>query len=284
MEYISKNYIKNLLKKRNPDSHKGDYGKILIIAGSKGMAGAAVLAAKGALRSGAGLVRISIDEELFPIVQTLVPCATCVGRDFTESFMNENSAVVIGPGIGKSRKAEISVAKVLETCYKPVVADADALNIIGANDVDLRKATPSMIITPHNGEAARLINVTVNEVNNNRLKTVSYLAESTETVAVLKGHNTLIGVKEKNESQTIKVYENTTGNPGMATGGSGDVLSGIIGSFLGQGLSPKDAALAGVYIHGCAGDLASKNYGEYGVTAEDIGEYVAYAIKEVRNE
>lgn len=282
MESISKKYIKNLLHKRSSHTHKGTYGKVLIIAGSKGMVGASVLAAKGALRAGAGLVRVSIDEKFFSIVQSSVTEATCVPRNMNANVLKEYDAVVIGPGIGTSEEGTFAVAKLMANYEGNMVIDADALNIISHNKVELRTFAGKKIITPHPGEAGRMIGIPVSEVNANREKAVSFLADSTGSVAVLKGHDTLISLPRKNDKEPIHIFKSSTGNPGMASGGSGDVLSGVIGAFLAQGMSLKDAAMAGVYIHGLAGDLAKDEFGEYGLIAGDIAKYVAYAIKHIQ--
>lgn len=279
MEYISRKNIKNLLKKRKKDTHKGTYGKVLIIGGSQGMVGASVLAAKSALRSGAGLVRVSIDKDLFPIVQSSVIEATCVPRHLGVNTLMEYDSIVIGPGLSTGGEGTFAVAKLMANYEGKVVMDADALNIVSENNVDLRKTKAQIIITPHPGEAAKLLEVSTEDINANREKTVSALVNSTGCTSVLKGHETLVGVPQKNRGESVQIFSNSTGNPGMATGGSGDVLSGIIGSFLAQGMSLQNAATAGVYVHGLAGDLAAVEYGEYGLIAGDIAEHTAYAIK-----
>lgn len=281
METITKNYIKNILPKRQKNSHKGTYGKVLIIAGSKGMAGAAVLSARGALRSGAGLVRVSAERELFPIIQNGVIEATCVSREIRIEDLKGYDSIVIGPGLGTGNQGISDVVRVMENYGGKVVMDADALNIIAENKMDLKKTAADIIITPHPGEAARLTGKSTNEVNENREQTVSLLSRSTDTVSVLKGYETLICLPGTPMDKKEKIYLNPVGNPGMATGGSGDVLSGIIGSLAGQGMSSGNSALAGVYIHGLAGDLAAYELGEYGVTAGDIAKYTAYAIKNI---
>lgn len=282
VESISKKYIKNLLKNRPKDAHKGIFGKVLIVAGSHGMTGAAVLAARAALRAGAGLVRVCIDKELFPIIQIGVPEATCVPRNMGQSVLEEYDAIVIGPGIGTENEGKFTVAKLMENYGGNVVMDADALNVVAENNVDLRKAKANLIITPHAGEASRLINASAEDVNKNREKVVSYLSDITDSVTILKGHNTLVSLPREEDSAVNKIYENSTGNPGMATGGSGDVLSGIIGGLLAQGMNREDAAISGVYIHGLAGDLARSEFGEYGLIAGDIVKYVAYAILDIQ--
>lgn len=283
MEHTSGKYVKNLLKRRPKDAHKGVFGKVLIVAGSEGMAGAAILSAKAALRAGAGLVRVSIDSKLFPIIQTGVPEATCIKRDLSQDVLREYDAVVVGPGIGTESEGTFAVAKVMQNYSGKVVFDADALNVVAKNIVDLNKTNAKIVITPHLGEAARLMDKATSDIERSREKAATYLAMSTNTVTVLKGHDSLIALPKVNKQTGIAdFYVNTTGNPGMATGGSGDVLSGVIGAFMGQGMSPEDAAVAGVYIHGLAGDMATKKYGEYGLIAGDIAEYIGYAIKDLQ--
>jgi len=283
METISKKTIKNLLKKRRADSHKGTYGKVLIVAGSEGMAGAAVLTARGALRAGSGLVKVSIDKNLFPIIQTSVTEAMCIDRNLDKGILNEYDSVVVGPGLGVSVDAVETVKTVIGNYSGNLVLDADALNIVVSEKLDLKKAKGHLVITPHPGEAARLADTNNEDINKNREHAVSYLSELTNAVSVLKGYETLICLPRVEKSGKFSLYKNPNGNPGMATGGSGDVLSGIIASFLGQGINPADATIAGVFVHGLAGDLAADDLGEYGVTAGDIAMHTSYAIKNIQN-
>ena len=274
---INEAFVNTFIKKRHKDLHKGDCGKVLIVAGSKGMAGAAILSARGALRSGAGLVQVSVPEELFSIIQVGVPEATCVSRTLPPDKLEKYQAVVVGPGLGDDNSNVPLIKNILESNSRAVVLDADCLNLISRNNELaelLNSATGRTVITPHPGEAARLLKTTAKEVNNDRIKAVQQLAELTGAVAVLKGAGTLVATPNK------KTYINTTGNPGMATGGSGDVLSGVIGGLLGQGLSCLEAASVGVYIHGLAGDLATESFGEYGLIATDIADMTALAIKQ----
>lgn len=273
---INNTFVNTLIKKRPKDLHKGDCGRVLVIAGSKGMAGAAILSARGALRSGAGLVRVSIPEELFPIIQVGVPEATCISRSFSPDQLEQYQAIVIGPGLGDENSNVSLIKMVLEEVYGTVIIDADALNLIAQNKElqnVMNKLSENLIITPHPGEAARLLGCTTNEINRDRVTAVRRLVEQTGAVSVLKGAGTLVATSNQ------KTYINTTGNSGMATGGSGDVLSGIIAALAGQGLSCFEAAAAGVYIHGLAGDIAAENLGEYGLIATDIATMVALALK-----
>lgn len=272
---ITKSYVNTLIKKRDRDIHKGDCGKILIYAGSKGMAGAAVLCARAALRTGAGLVRVSVPEELFPILQIGIPEATCLSRERLLEDLMQYTAIVIGPGLGVDAKDGVLIKKILRATDKPVVLDADGLNLLkGELDV-MKEARAQLILTPHPGEAARLLERKTAEINGDRLISAMELASRTGSITVLKGAGSVVATPEG------KTYINTTGNPGMATGGSGDVLSGIIAALAGQGLDRESAAAAGVYLHGLAGDLAADQMGEYGLIATDIADMAALAIKSI---
>ena len=399
---ITEKTVKNRIGRRNKEIHKGDCGRILIAAGSWGMAGAAILAA----RAGAGLVRLAIPEALFPIVQVGVPEATCIERNLSNLDLAAYDAICAGPGLGEGEESIALITKLLEEYEKTLVIDADGLNVIAHQDLfplllQRQKRFPlQTILTPHMGEAKRLLGDTFVDVVRGtaagqdavkaklpqgqtgttdsqsagkqaaavsdakaqmfagcaaqtdsqaaaahvqqegalastdrkdasaqqdlndgavRLRIVDALAAKTGAIVVLKGAGTLVA------APGIQAYTNTTGNPGMATGGSGDVLSGIITGLAGQrqqtaahvqnsesadtkgcanaaysnaspntdvtakaqsaqGLSRMsawDAAICGVYIHGLAGDLAAQELGEYGVTAGDLAQYTAYALKRI---
>ncbi|MDR1796581.1 MAG: NAD(P)H-hydrate dehydratase [Clostridiales Family XIII bacterium] len=287
---ITAKEVKALLgaHRRRSDAHKGDFGRVLIVAGSPGMAGAAVLCARAALRAGSGLVTVSIDEALWPIVQTAVPEAMCTGRGSGLDLAAYDAAAV-GPGLGTGEAARALVARVLATCGgKPLVLDADALNILAASD-EVPLPGAGAVLTPHPGEAARLLAGaggpdgpwrTAADVQKDRLGALAALqGKYGAATVVLKGAGTLVA-SEASGTAAPEARVNTTGNPGMATGGSGDVLTGVIASLLGQGFAPGEAAAAGVYLHGLAGDLAAAELGEAGVTAGDIALYIAYAMVE----
>jgi len=259
-------------RRRRRDAHKGDYGRVLIVAGSKGMAGAAVLCARAALRAGAGLATLSVQDELLPIVQAAVPEATCIDRMLSAETLSGYDAVAIGPGLGVSAESRETVYRVLENYGGELVLDADALNIIAGTNVTFDADT---IITPHPGEAARLLGASIETVQANRENAAIALAEKFGCIAILKGAGTLVASPEI----YTNLYINSTGNPGMATGGSGDVLTGVIASLAAQGMPPLTAARAGVYIHGHAGDIMAKEFGEYGLIASDLTFGVARAIK-----
>ena len=282
---ITEKTVKNIIERRNREIHKGSCGRILIAAGSVGMAGAAVLAARGALRSGVGLVQLSVPEEIFPIVQTGVFEATCLTDSLDNIDLSRYNAAAAGPGLGDSRESVEKVRILLDSFDGPLVLDADGLNIAAREEYfDLMRARGGrLIITPHMGEARRLMAKDFSEKMTRR-ELAEALAEKTGAVTVLKGAGTVVAAEGR------KTYTNTTGNPGMATAGSGDVLTGIITSLCGQRhsdgrpIEPLEAALAGVYIHGLAGDLGAEEKGEYGLIAGDIAEYTAQAVKKILEE
>ncbi|MCI6854645.1 MAG: NAD(P)H-hydrate dehydratase [Firmicutes bacterium] len=282
---ITEKTVKNIIERRKREIHKGSCGRILIAAGSVGMAGAAVLSARGALRSGAGLVQLSVPQEIFPIVQTGVIEATCLTDSLDNIDLSRYNAAAAGPGLGDSRQSVEKVRILLDSFDGPLVLDADGLNIAAREDFfDLMRARGGrLIITPHIGEARRLMAKDFSEKMTRR-ELAEALAQKTGAVTVLKGAGTVVAAEGQ------KTYTNTTGNPGMATAGSGDVLTGIVTSLCGQRhsdgrpIEPLEAALAGVYIHGLAGDLGTEEKGEYGLIAGDIAEYTALAVKKILEE
>jgi NAD(P)H-hydrate epimerase len=280
MQAINADYIRATIRPRAADVHKGQCGRLLIVAGSHGMAGAAVLCARGAFRSGAGLVSVSIIEELFPVVHSGAVEATCVGRDLSRLDLSSFSAVAMGPGLGNTENTAGLVRFVLKSYDGALVLDADALNVVAGDSIltgmlraRAEKPCGAAIITPHPGEAARLLGSGLPRQLGERAGVARALAEMTGAVSVLKGARTLTAAPGG------ALYVNETGNPGMATGGSGDVLTGAIAALAGQGLGALDAALAGVYLHGLAGDIAAARVGEYGLIASDIAEALALAIE-----
>ena len=269
---ITREFVQTIIEKREKEIHKGDCGRILIVAGSHGMAGAAILAATAALRTGSGLVQVAIPKELFPIVQVGIPEATCLERDLRKIDLSLYDAIAVGPGLGQSDESIDTVKYLFENYDGKMVLDADGLNILAYNNLfNLIKDKENIVITPHMGEAKRLLG----HLKEERKETAIELYRKTKAITVLKGHATVVATDNE------KTYINTTGNPGMATAGSGDVLTGIITSLLGQGKSAKEAALAGVFVHGLAGDLAAETVGEYGLIAGDIAYYTAIALKEI---
>lgn len=275
---INSDYVNTVIKRRKSDIHKGNCGRILLIAGSFGMAGAATLCGRGALRSGAGLVTFSVNEDIVSILQTGVTEATCVLRSSHNWNDRKYDAIAIGPGLGEDERDAELIKSILKDYEGTLVLDADGLNHIARNHMyeELRQASCSVIITPHIGEAARLLELSVGEVvQMDRDLVAKKLVKKTNAIVVLKGEGTIVATPD------MESYINTTGNPGMATGGAGDVLTGIITSLAGQGLQPVDAAKAGVFLHGMAGDIGAEMLGEYGLLASDIAQMTALAIKKV---
>lgn len=275
---INLEYVNTVVKRRNRDIHKGDCGRVLVIAGSVGMAGAAILCGRGALRSGAGLVTLGATEETFNILQTGIAEATCVLRTSHNWKDRGYDAIAIGPGLGDYEDDKKLIEDILKNYEGPVVLDADGLNHVARNHMqeDLKQAKAKVIITPHIGEAARLLDMDTKDVASmDREAVAMMLVEKTNAIVVLKGHGTVVATPNKMS------YINTTGNPGMATGGSGDVLTGIIVALAGQGLRPEDAAKVGVFVHGLAGDLGAEQIGEYGLVAGDIAQLTALAFKKI---
>lgn len=276
------------LRKRKKDTHKGDYGHLFILAGSVGMSGAACLSAEAALRSGCGLATLGIPKSLNAIVERKLtevitkPLAETKQKTLSEkalpvviALLKNKNAVAIGPGLTQHKQVKKLILNLLGKLKIPTVLDADALNIVADKLSILKKAKAPLILTPHPGEMSKLIKVKTKNIQNNRKKVASEFAKKHNVTIVLKGHNTVIA------NAKGKVHINKTGNPGMATAGSGDVLTGIIGSFLAQGMSPFKAAKIGTYIHGLAGDLAAKEIGEISLVAGDILKKVPQAIKKI---
>lgn len=279
---ITFEYVNTVIKERPKEIHKGQCGRVLIIAGSVGMAGAAVLAARGALKSGAGLIRIAAPEELFDILQTAVPQATCMSISEVISLRSAEiyKAIAIGPGMGVDEKNYFLIKEILREYDGPVVLDADGLNSLARFDENLeniRQRKSPTILTPHPGEADRLLAALgENSVKIlGRIKSAELLAEKTGAVVLLKGAGTLVTFKGNG------TYINTTGNPGMATGGSGDVLTGVIAAIAASGVEAFSAVKAGAFIHGMAGDIAEERHGQWGMTSVDIEEALPAAFKKI---
>lgn len=275
---INLEYVNTVIKERPRDIHKGDCGKVLVIAGSVGMAGAAVLCARGALRAGAGLVRISAPEELYSILQVGVPEATCVPRERSLPELAACDAAAVGPGLGDDETNAGLIRGILENYDKTIVLDADGINAISRFDLgkSLKATKAQVILTPHPGEAARFLRYCGEDISGaDRLRVAELLVRHSGAICVLKGSKTLVATRDGNS------YINTTGNPGMATGGSGDVLTGIIAALAGQGHSPETCAKAGVFLHGMAGDLCAESLGETGMTSLDLANMTALAFKNI---
>lgn len=272
--------IRPLLKPRRAFTGKRDYGSVLMMTGSTGMMGAAVMSARACLKSGTGLVTVHSARMGMPIVQTAVPEAM-FEPDRNEHYISDmtvhhtHQAIAVGPGIGTNDRTIDALENFLKTSKSPLVLDADALNCIAKRPQLLSILPAHTVITPHIGEFDRLFGDHDN--SEDRLKKAVDMAKYYNIIIVLKGHYTVT------VRPTGRVYFNSTGNPGMATAGSGDVLTGVIASFLGQGFRPEHAATLGVYIHGLAGDMAVNETGEYGLVASDIAKYCGRAIRAVIN-
>lgn len=270
------------LKPRAADAHKGDFGRILVIAGSRGMSGAAVLCGSAALRGGAGLVTVACPESVWPIVAAGNSCLMTLPLPEVEGGLRAQAAqlltrqsskvdvVVIGPGLGVNESIASVVNEIGNNLPIPAVLDADALNALDVDNA-LVGHVGSRILTPHPGEFARLIGKPISAVQSRREELAIEFAQRFDVVLVLKGHGTLV-------CDGRRLYCNTTGNPGMATAGSGDVLAGLIGALVGQGMPPFDAAQLGVFLHGRAGDLARDQFGEVSLTAHDLLDYLPRAF------
>lgn len=264
--------------------HKGTYGRVLVVAGSRGMSGAAVLSASAALRGGAGLVRLAVPAEILPIVATANPCYTTAalpqedGRLSAQALppllelVRGSSAVAIGPGLGQSPELSAILCAVLEQTTEPLVLDADALNVLRDHQDSLARHGGPVVLTPHPGEFARLTGLDAAAIQAERRERAVAYAAAHRVILVLKGHATVV-------TDGRLVFLNPTGNPGMATGGSGDVLTGLIAALLGQGLEAFTAALLGVYLHGLAGDLARDDLGEVSLIASDLLHYLPAAFR-----
>jgi len=262
-----------ILPKREKETHKGDYGRVLIVAGSSGMLGAGILASRSALRTGSGLVYLAVPKELKDIANIATP--EVIVKSFDDIDSIKPDVIVIGPGLSTSKNAKSITEKILLSSKVPLVIDADALNTTDVHFLNFIKAP--FIITPHPKELERLIDVPASEIQKNREFIAKNTAKKINGIIVLKGSNTVVADKRGN------IYINKTGNPGMATAGSGDVLSGIIASFIGQGIEIFLAAKIGVNVHGLAGDLACKEMGEYGLIASDIIDHLPKALLKLQN-
>lgn len=270
--------VRPLLRERLPFTGKRDYGSALLMAGSTGMMGAAVMCARATLKSGAGLVTVHSASSGINILQTAVPEAM-FEPDRGEHFItdmkihHDHQAVAIGPGIGTNEKTIDTLELLLKTSLSRLILDADALNCISKRPALLSMLPPKTIITPHIGEFDRLFGE--HKSSEARLRKAIEMARYYNIIIVLKGHFTAT------VRPTGKVYFNSTGNSGMATAGAGDVLTGVIAAFLAQGYLPEHAATIGVYVHGLAGDLAVEKTGEYGLVASDISDNVGNAIRHI---
>ncbi len=263
--------VLSLLPDRNPWGHKGEFGKLLLLCGSRGYTGAAFFAAMGALRSGAGLVFLGVPESIYvieavklnePVIFPLPDVGGRLSADAVPEILSRlprMDAVLVGPGLGQSEGTLAVVRAVLEKAECPVVVDADGINVLRAHRDLLRGRKSPTILTPHDGEFVRLGGI----IGEDRMAAAAALADDLGCVVLLKGHETCV-------TDGVDGYINPTGNPGMAVGGSGDVLAGVITALLGAGLPPLEAAACGAWLHGAAGDRCAAELGQYGMLPTDM--------------
>lgn len=281
---IDRSLVKSILPERKDEFNKGSCGKVSVISGSTGMAGSGCLTAKACLRTGSGLVYLAVPSNLIGIYQSVVPEAVAVNLKDSIDIISEQSVndivqlikkcdiAAIGPGLSTDKSIFTIIKCIAENIEVPVVLDADALNSIAGSTDIFGKFTKDVVITPHPGEMARLTGLDIPFIQSNRMEVASKYAALWGVTVVLKGARTIVADKNGH------IYINPTGNPGMATAGSGDSLTGIIASLIGQGARATQAAVAGVYLHGLAGDMAAETKGQYGLTAMDIVENIPGAI------
>jgi hydroxyethylthiazole kinase-like uncharacterized protein yjeF len=286
LELLTRGSMRELITPRSPDSHKGDYGRVLIVAGSRGKTGAAHLSAIGALRSGAGLVTVATPASCLPIVASMGPeymtdplAEADDGldpRDVEHVIEIARDVLAIGPGLGQAAATREFIRLLVDRATMPLVIDADGLNAFSGDPDKLTgREGRDVIITPHPGEMGRLVGMSTDEVQSSRLEIARNFAVAHHVYVVLKGHRTLIATPDE------KVFINPTGNPGMATGGAGDVLTGMIAAWLAQLLDAEAACKLAVYLHGMAGDLAEADESEISLTAGDVAGHIGDAIMEL---
>lgn len=280
--------VLRMLPFRAPDAHKRRSGVVLVVGGSRGMTGAPRLMAQGAYRAGAGLVTVAVPRIVLPVVQagiaeaTFLPLPSGPAGSATEAawdpiaeVIERFDAVALGPGLSTDEETPAFVRRVVRESPIPVVVDADAINAFAGRAGELTQRASDAVITPHAGEFGRLFGMPSAEVEEDRVGFVRKAAAETRAITVLKGPRTLIGIPEG------EIRVNSTGSAALATGGTGDVLSGAIATYLGRGLSPADAATAGVFVHGLAGEIAGEDRGE-GATAPDVARAIPEAVRRIK--
>jgi NAD(P)H-hydrate epimerase len=286
VELMTRSGMRELITPRAPDSHKGDYGHVLVIAGSRGKTGAAHLSGVGALRSGAGLVTVATPRCCQQTVAVMAPEYMTEAIDETADGLDPaavdrvlelgRDVIAIGPGLGRAKNTAEFIRTLFDRATTPLIVDADALNAFSSDPDRLRgREGRDVIITPHPGEMARLVGMSTDEVQASRLEIARNFAVSQHVYVILKGHRTLIATPDE------KVFINPTGNAGMATGGTGDVLTGMIAAWLAQLLDAEAACKLAVYLHGMAGDLTEADEGEVSMTAVDLVRHLGDAVLEL---
>ena len=287
LEILTRERMREIVPARVADSHKGDFGRVLVVAGSNGRTGAAHLSAVGALRSGAGLVTIATPRSCVPVIAAMAPEYMTEGLDETASGTIDYGAIdrvldikadviAVGPGLGQAPSTSAFVHALLERAGVPLVLDADALNaFVGEPERLMGRDGVDVIITPHPGEMARLLNTSIEKVQSDRLKHAREFAAAHKVHVVLKGHRTVIAGPDG------RTFVNLTGNAGMATGGTGDLLTGMLAAWFAQLLDAEAACRLAVYLHGTAGDLAEADEGEVALIATDIAARLGDAVLEL---
>jgi len=291
LEWVDRTTAARLLPPRAAASHKGNYGHLLAVAGSRGKSGAAVLLARGALRCGVGLMTLATPESTQdrvavqqaevmtePLAETTDGTLATPAADVVLELLSGRDALAIGPGIGTDAETRDAVRTIVRGCHAPLVIDADGLNVLaGTTDIaPLPDRQRPVVLTPHPGEAARLLGSTTHEVQDDRRGSVSRLAQCSGAVVILKGHQTLVAHPDG------RVAINASGNPGMASGGTGDVLTGVVGAWLARGLDGWDAARLAAFVHGDAGDRAAHDRGQEGMIASDLVDGLAASLLSLR--
>lgn len=284
----TRDFVVNSLAERPAYSHKGTYGRILIVGGSPGLTGAVAMAGEAALRSGSGLITAGVPSGLNSILEVKLTEVMTLPLPETEaggissqalepvlSGLKQCKAAGFGPGVLPDRQARIFLEGLIRKTPVPLVIDAGGLTLLAENMEILKEAADSVVLTPHPGEMARMLKTSADEVEKNRLEAAVAFARNWKVTLVLKGANTITALPSG------EAYINTTGNAGMASGGTGDVLTGIIVSLIGQGAAPEEAAVSGVYIHGLAGNLAAEYRGEAGLAATDLVDCLPLVLKEM---
>ncbi|RMD52072.1 MAG: NAD(P)H-hydrate dehydratase [Nitrospirae bacterium] len=289
LELLEKSTLSDLLPKRPGDAHKGNFGHVLLVAGSKGKTGAALMAAKACLRSGAGLVTIGVPASLADIFQSRVREEMILPLPDKDGFLNRDALpmcmefiekranlLAIGPGLSTEEDTQSFVRALVLASPVPIVIDADGINAFSSHGEELSHAHSEVVITPHPGEMSRLTGLSIKEINAERISVAKEYSKTFNVVIALKGAPTIVATPDSG------TYINSTGNPGMASAGTGDVLTGMVSGLAAQGLSIKDAARLGVYLHGLSGDIASTKLTEFSMTAGDLLDHISSAFKELR--
>lgn len=283
--FVEQADVRKMLPERPLNAHKHSVGKIFVLAGSRGLTGAAVLCCNSAMRAGAGAVVLGTPKSLLPVIgkkltevmpnpmeETEDQTVSRKARKEIDRFVRWSDFVVLGPGLGRNEETEEFILELIGTVRKPMLIDADGLNALANDPGVVRKRRADTILTPHTGELSRIMKLSAAEIEENRVEIAREEAKDLKAILVLKGGPTVTGTPRGD------VYVNSTGNPGMATAGAGDVLSGTIAALYGQHLSAVDAAVCGVFLHGLAGDIAKEKYGELSLVAGDIMQALPRAI------